>query len=96
MHLPLASSIPCADHLADVPDIYVSTYMDRMAAERLERKADVVRDLLAETRGSWEQTCYILFARYFGGTANGLPFELLAKSIPLTLYSKIRASHFQR
>lgn len=92
---PLASSIPCAEHLADVPDIYVNTYMERMAAERLERKADVVKALLNETKGSWEQTCYILFARYFGGTANGLPFEMLAKSIPLNLYSKIRASHFQ-
>lgn len=92
---PSPSAIPCSDHLADVPDIYVSTYMERMAAERLERKADVVKDLLAETKGSWEQTCYILFARYFGGTANGLPFEMMAKSIPLTLYSKVRTSHFQ-
>lgn len=92
---PSPSAIPCANHLANVPDIHISTYMERMAAERLERKADMVKDLLAETKGSWEQTCYILFARYFGGTANGLPFEMMAKSIPLTLYSKVRASHFQ-
>ncbi len=73
-------AIPCAQRLAQVPGIVVESYLDRLAVERIEAKSKDVRRLLDESRGSWEQTCYWLMARYFGGKVNALPFELLAKA----------------
>ena len=95
LHPSFTDSIPCMGHLSDLSDIYISTYLERMAVERLERKSMVVKEMLIETKSSWEECCYRIFARYFGGKVNALPFELLAKSIPLQLYSKIRTSPFQ-
>ena len=91
----LSANIPCIEHLKDISQFYISAYLERMATERLERKSKDVKDMLVETKNSWEECCYRIFARYFGGKVNALPFELLAKSIPLNLYAKVRTSPFQ-
>ncbi|MBO4586399.1 MAG: DUF2851 family protein [Bacteroidales bacterium] len=72
--------VPCAQRLPGVPSFIVNSCLDRMTVERIEAKSQVVRRLLDESRGNWEQTCYWLMARYFGGKVNALPFELLAKA----------------
>ena len=87
---PAEIPIPCMDHLAEVPSFYVDSYLERLTLERLERKCATVRQLLQETRGSWEHTCYRLMAHYFGGKANAFPFELLAKNTDLGLLSRWR------
>lgn len=87
---PAASGIPCAKRLAEVPQFVMSSTMERLVAERVEAKADVVRRMLVESNGGWEQVCYWLVARYFGGKANALPFELLAKATNQRLLSRWR------
>ena len=78
---PSASDgIPCTQRLPKVPSFIVGSCLDRMTVERIENKSQVVRRLLDESRGDWEQTCYWLIARYFGSKVNALPFELLAKA----------------
>lgn len=72
--------VPCAQRLPGVPSFIVNSCLDRMTVERIEAKSQVVRRLLDESRGNWEQTCYWLMARYFGGKVNALSFELLAKA----------------
>ena len=95
LHPYAYENIPCIEHLEDLTPIYISTYLERMATERLERKSNDIKDILIETKQSWEECCYRIFARYFGGKVNALPFELLAKSIPLNLYAKLRTSPFR-
>lgn len=73
-------TIPCAKRLPAVPPFIIHSYLDRLTVERIEAKSEVVRRLLNESRGNWEQTCYWLMAHYFGGKVNALPFELLAKA----------------
>ena len=86
---PMASDgIPCAQRLPGVPAFIVGSSLDRMTVERIENKSQVVRRLLDESRGSWEQTCYWLMARYFGGKVNALPFELLAKATDQRLLAR--------
>ena len=72
--------IPCAKQLPEVPQFVVSSSIERLVTERIETKSGTVRRLLEESRGDWEQTCYWLIARYFGGKVNALAFELLAKA----------------
>lgn len=72
--------VPCSARLPQVPSMIVNSCLERMTIDRIESKSRVVRRLLDESRGNWEQTCYWLMARYFGGKVNALPFELLAKA----------------
>ena len=80
--------IPCASRLAGVPSFIVDSWMERMTVERIESKSLVARRRFEESRGSWEQTCYWLMARYFGGKVNALPFELLAKATDQRLLAR--------
>ena len=78
---PATGSVPvCHADLRNMPDFVKTTFLQRLAVERVEGKTMVVRRLLDESCGSWEKTCYWLMARYFGGKVNGLAFELLAKA----------------
>lgn len=86
LHAPEA--IPCTEQLSSLPSFLLNNYFDRLAVERIEAKADVVRRLLDESRGNWEQTCYWLMAHYFGGRVNALPFELLAKATDQRLLAR--------
>ena len=89
------SVIPCAEHLKDIPDFFFQLSQDRLIVERLERKSDDVHRILKESRGSWEETCYWLTARYFGGKVNAFPFELLAKVTPMSILAKIKDNLFR-
>lgn len=80
--------IPCARQIPEVPQLVVNSTLERLALERLESKSGTARRLLEESRGGWEQTCYWLLARYFGGKVNALAFELLAKGTDLRLLAR--------
>ena len=81
-------SVACADEIPSVPQFVMDSMLDRILVERLEAKTDVVKRMLNESRGDWEQTCYWLMARYFGGRVNALAFELLAKSVDQRLLAR--------
>ena len=87
---PKTVPIPCADRLADIPEVYLESTLERLLLERLEQKCDTVRRLLDESRSNWEQCCYWLLAHYFGGKTNSFPFELLAKSTDMKLLARWR------
>ncbi len=80
--------VACAADFPKVPAFVVSGWMERLLVERIEQKTDVARRLLEENRGGWEQTCYCLMARYFGGKVNAIPFELLAKTVDQRLVAR--------
>lgn len=90
MHPADGETIACASRIADIPDFLIHAANERLAAERLERKVGEAQHLLDETRGDWDEACYRLMARSFGGKVNALPFELLAKTTPLSLLAKIK------
>lgn len=90
-----AGEVACADMLREVPEFIVSSYWERLAVERLERKTADVDRLLADAHGSWEDVCFWLVARYLGGKTNGFAFEMLAKSVPLRIVAKIGPDLFR-
>lgn len=92
MHAGIDQHIACAARLGEIPDFYFQLNQERLIVERLERKSDDVSRLLTEARGGWEQVCYWLVARYFGGKTNALPFELVAKHTPLQVVAKMKDS----
>lgn len=91
----LNESVPCAKKLEMVPAFLINSFMERLTVERIESKSDIVRRLLEESHGSWEQTCYWLLARYFGGKVNALAFELLAKATDQRFLMRWRDNKFR-
>ena len=91
----LSHSVPCAAMLPEIPGFVLHSFFERLAVERLQQKSETLGGLLAESGNSWETTCYWALARHFGGKVNAVPFELLAKSIDMRIFAKIKQSAFR-
>jgi len=87
--------VACAPQLNKVPDLIIYSWLDRMLAERLERKTDYIEAFLQASKGNWETAFYYALARNFGFNVNGDPFEQLARSIPLDVLAKNRDRLFK-
>jgi hypothetical protein len=87
--------IPCEKQLTTVPAIVLNASLDRLLVERLEEKSKLIRNVLDLNKMNWEETFYQVLARNFGFKTNALPFELLAKSIPLLLLGRHKNSLLQ-
>lgn len=75
--------IPCANHLQDIPGIYMKGWIDSLLHERLERKATDINQLLERFQNSWNDVFYVLLCRNFGFGLNSESFQQLALSLPL-------------
>ncbi|MFY7840867.1 MAG: DUF2851 family protein [Lacibacter sp.] len=82
------SFVPCSNQLQQVNELVWQSWKERMIAERLQQKSDYIQQLLQQTNRHWEETFWQLLARNFGGPLNAGAFELVAKSLPVTLLAK--------
>ncbi|MCD4681780.1 MAG: DUF2851 family protein [Bacteroidales bacterium] len=87
--------IPCEKMLDTVNRFAINNWLDRIMIERLEAKAIEIEKQLIYNGNDWEQTFYEFLARNFGFNVNSLPFELLAKSLPLKFLLKHKDNKFQ-
>ena len=81
-------SIACGKGISEVKPITWTAWKDRLLAERLTRKATDIIDLLHASNNHWEEVCWHLLARHFGGKVNHEAFESIARSIPLNLLAR--------
>jgi len=81
-------TIRCADQLSNIPQIQMSTLLDRSLASRLEQKSQLVLDTLREVGEDWEETTYRMIGRNFGFKTNAEPFERLMASMPYSILRK--------
>lgn len=84
--------IPCENMIATVPKITVETWKDRLIAERLTRKSEVIFEYLQQNNRHWEESFWWLLAKNFGSKVNGEAFEAIAKSIPQNILAKHKNS----
>ena len=80
--------IPCENSFDTLPEIIVSAWLDRMAVERIEQKAQHTIKVLEATNNHWEETFWRSLARNFGYKVNAEVFFEMAETIPLTVVSK--------
>ncbi len=80
--------IPCEKLIYNIQPFHLSQWLSRLLVERLAQKVSVINALLAQQRGSWEDTCYIWMARSFGFNVNAQAFEQLARSLPQSVVAK--------
>lgn len=83
-----AGGVACADSLSRVKEITRFSMIDRALMQRLETKAEIVKAMLTESKGDWEETTYHLLARNFGFKVNSDPFLQLARSLPYRIIRK--------
>lgn len=87
--------IACEERLAEVDPFILRFWFSSLMIERLESKTQEIVKLLQQNQNNWNETFYQLLARNFGMKTNALPFELLAKSLPLHILSKHKNDLFQ-
>jgi len=80
--------IACRDQLCCFDVFTLTTWLERLAIERLEKRSEEIKQVYNATGNSWEETFYRRLARNFGFSLNALPFEALAKSLPLNIILK--------
>jgi len=81
-------TLACANQLQDVSDVKFTLWIDRMFTERLEYKTKNIEQLFENYKGDYLQTFYTVLLRNFGFKVNALPFELLAKQLPIKILLK--------
>lgn len=87
--------VACANHIADVPSLFIRAWKEALLAERLEQKMHFIDYLLTTTENHWEEAFYVTLARSFGFGTNSQAFESLALSLPLSVLTKHKDNLFQ-
>lgn len=85
----------CSDRLIEDKTLLTDNWRQSLLNNRMSCKTEAITQLLALNHNNWEEAFYITLAHNFGFHTNGLPFELLAKSLPLAYILKHRDNLFQ-
>jgi len=80
--------LPCASQLKNINDLKFVSWIERMTIERLEEKVKRIENYFLVYGGDYTQTFYTCLLRNFGFKVNAIPFELLAKQLPVHLLLK--------
>jgi hypothetical protein len=78
----------CSKDFNNVDPIYRSAALNAMLVQRLQSKTKLIERLLNQNNNHWNETFYQHLAMTFGLKTNGLPFEMLTRSLPLRILSK--------
>ncbi|MBN2774085.1 MAG: DUF2851 family protein, partial [Prolixibacteraceae bacterium] len=89
------TKIACEEQFHKIDLFAVKLGYHRLMIERLEYKTKEIMQRLSENNNNWNETFYQFLARIFGFKINALPFEMLAKSVPLNILSKHKKNIFQ-
>ena len=78
-------TLPCANAIPKIPDIYLTDWLTALGYERLHDKADRITAIVNDTAGDWNEAAYITIARALGFGTNAEPFQRLARATPLRI-----------
>ncbi|MBP6978470.1 MAG: DUF2851 family protein [Bacteroidales bacterium] len=87
--------IPCETLINAAGTLKIFNMLDRVMAERMQRKSAAIANLLESLNFSWEEVTYVLVARNFGARINAQVFEWLARSLPYVLVQRCRDVRFR-
>jgi len=89
------SWIACQEQFHQVDPVLLKLGFNRLMIERLENKTGEIEKRLIENKNNWNETFYQMLARMFGFKVNAVPFELLAKAVPMHILTKHKSNLFQ-
>ncbi len=80
--------IPCESDIGKVENILIISWLNRLLAERLERKSQEINHYYKFFNNDWLETLYFFLCKNFGFKKNSVGFEMLAKSLPYKTLAK--------
>ncbi len=80
--------IACEDQFYKFDPVLIQLGFNRLMIERLEAKTEDILIRLKRNGNDWNETFYQVLSRMFGFKVNAVPFELLAKSLPMQILAK--------
>jgi hypothetical protein len=80
-----AAFIACEKMIHTTKDITWKSWKDRLVAERLIYKSNLINNHLSKNNHHWEETFWQMLARNFGIPVNADAFEAIAKTISLKI-----------
>ncbi len=89
------SKLPCSGQHHIVKSITKENWLGRLLAERWEQKLGDWNIMLEDSAEDWRNLLYWRMAANFGFKTNASPFLMLARSLPLNILARHRASLFQ-
>lgn len=90
-----AETISCKKEIPAIDEFYLKTWQGRLMVERLEQKSSAIIAILERNKNNWEESFYQVLARNFGFKVNAEPFEMLARSLPVSVLAKYKDNLFQ-
>lgn len=87
--------VACEGMIAGVEPAILTSWFERLCAERMEKRKRGIGEFLDELKGDWETMCFILLAESFGIRQNTFQFEQLARSLPLKVIRMHHSDLFQ-
>ncbi|RAJ06195.1 DUF2851 family protein [Arenibacter echinorum] len=89
------SFINCENEIADTSNFVLQNWLEVLYFERLERKTDLVAQLLKASNNDWERVFFVLLSKNFGLKINGEPFFEIANRLPFPVVRKIQGNSLQ-
>jgi len=80
--------VACEDHLPVLSTVGWLSWKERLAIERLKRKAASVLENLQQANNHWEEIFWWQLAKNFGAKVNASAFEQMARSLPVNILAK--------
>jgi len=87
--------IRCFKSIKRLDKSLLSFWLSSLVIERLQNKTDTIKNVLKFAKNNWEEAFYIAIVKNLGLKVNALPFEMLAKTVPLKILTKLRNNTFQ-
>ncbi len=82
--------VPCETFINKIDYFTFLQSKEALLVERLQDKTKIIAQRLSDNKADWEETTYQTLAINFGIKTNALPFEILAKTLPLNYLAKHR------
>ena len=87
--------IACADRFHEVDQLVLQIWFHGLMVERLQQKTGTIIRQLKQNNNDWNETFYQFLAKNFGFKTNAVPFEMLSRSVPLSILSRHKGDLFQ-
>jgi len=87
--------IPCNHQIASMADPGFNLWSASLSVDRLLTKGEVIGRILKNCNDDWEEAFYQYLAINLGFKVNAVPFEMLARSLPLKIVRKHVHNFFQ-
>ena len=80
--------IPCQETIAHTDPFQLLNWLQRLAVERLERKASEMEAQLRESKNDFQETFYRRLLQNYGFKVNQEAFDALGRSLPYNILAK--------